>query len=55
MDDVEALRVKLMKSKWKEVAEKTGISYDVVRKIAKGHTERPSYQDVVKLLEYING
>ena len=47
------LRAELLKMKWKTVAESTGIPYDTVRKIAKGHTEKPAYQDICVLLDYV--
>ena len=51
--DLQEIREGLKRHPWKEVAENTGISYDVIRSIAKGHTERPAYQDIIKIISFL--
>ena len=50
---LETVIKELNKLKWGDVAIGTGISYDTIRNIAKGHTERPFYGDVIKIIEFL--
>lgn len=52
---LEKIKLLLIDRNLKKVAEKTGLSYDSLRKIAKGQTENPSYAHVKKLSDYLEG
>ena len=51
--ELEKLREELSKFKTSLITEKTGIPYQNLRLIIKGETKRPKYDDVVKLLDFL--
>lgn len=45
-------RLENCRGDWKSIAEKTGVPYSTLTKIAQGHTENPGVQHVQKLANY---
>lgn len=52
---LEQIQEALKERKLKIVAEKTGLAYDTVRRVAYGHFKEPSYSVVKRLSDYLTG
>lgn len=53
MMTLEELKLKLEDRNLKQVAKNSGVSYETVSTIASGKNKNPSYNSVVKLVNYL--
>ena len=52
---LEEIRAMLLERKLKVIAERTGLAYDTVRRIAYGYAQEPTYNTVKILSDYLQG
>jgi hypothetical protein len=52
---LDEIRAMLLERKLKIIAERTGLAYDTVRRIAYGYAQEPTYNTVKILSDYLQG
>jgi len=50
---LDEIRAMLLERKLKVIAERTGLAYDTVRRIAYGYAQEPSYSTIKTLSDYL--
>ncbi len=53
--NLKEIREELEKHDTKNIAAKTGLSCEKIRRIQTGYTKKPGYEDVVKLIKFLDG